>query len=97
MTNRKPKLKRSPLRKYKKSYWLVTVCAGCVAIGYYGYTIQVKTQAITAKKEFVLNDLSKVEPAVIEAQQGGRGYCGVGGATVEWHFSCPNLRLYKYM
>ena len=49
-----------------------------MAIGYYGYAIQVKTQAIKAKKEFVLNDLSKVEPAVIEAQQGGRGYV-VGG------------------
>ncbi len=36
--------------------------------------LSVQTKDIKVKKEFVLVDLSKVEPAVQDAQQGGCGH-----------------------
>ena len=37
--------------------------------------LAVQTKDIKVKKNLVLKDLAKVEPAVNDAQQGGRGLC----------------------
>ena len=54
--------------------------------------LEIQTKDIKAKKSFVLDDLAKVEPAVLDAQQGeelwGSGNCGgvvlyKGGSLLE--------------
>ena len=45
--------------------------------------LQVQTEEVKRKTETVVGDLSKVEPAVKEAQQGRHVYVCVGGGEAE--------------